>query len=67
MTRLEGILYCIAFAVLSIFCGTLADNSVYWSDWGVAVVMAVACLAYCLYFMVKVFDSMARDRDRRRR
>lgn len=62
MTRLEGILYSVAFTVLALVLAVMADSSISWVDWGVAVFMSVACLCYAVYYAIRVTDSTKRRR-----
>ena len=57
MTRLEGILYSVAFTVLALVLAVMADSSISWVDWGVAVFMSVACLCYAVDYAIRVADS----------
>ena len=55
MTRLEGIVFMVVFFVLALITGNMADNSVGWLDWIACAVLSLACTAYCVFYMLRVF------------
>jgi hypothetical protein len=60
MTRLEGIVFMIMFFVLALITGNMADNSSGWLDWGACAVLSLACTAYCVFYMFRVFGIKPR-------
>lgn len=65
MTRFEGLIMMFTFAVLAVLCGNAADATGTpdiwgWLNWGTWVFLSVGCLAYCLYYMHRFFNSLAR-------
>jgi hypothetical protein len=45
----------VVFFVLALITGNMADNSVGWLDWIACAVLSLACTAYCVFYMLRVF------------